>query len=152
LSVACAPLWAATATTTFGVSGTIVSTCTVTAAALDFGATIPTPINSNVDAASTVTATCSNTTPYTIALNAGTGTGATFAARKMTSGGNALTYSLFTDAGRTLVWGNGTAGSNLSNQTGNGAAQVINVFGRIPSGQTPPVGSYNDTITVTVTF
>lgn len=143
---------AGTATATFAVSSTIVSTCTVTAAALNFGATIPTPVNSNVDVASTVTATCSNTAPYTIAMSAGNGTGATFATRKMSSGVNTVDYSLYTDSGRTTVWGDGTSGSSVSNQTGTGSAQAVNVYGRITSGQTPAVGAYSDTITATVTF
>lgn len=145
-------LWAATATTTFAVSGTVVPTCTVSAAALSFGTTIPNPINSNVDAQSTVTATCSNGAAYTLALNAGGGAGATFASRRLTSGPNTLNYSLYSDAGRTAVWGDGTAGSSLSNNVGNGSAQPIPVYGRIPSGQSVPTGTYGDTITVTITF
>ena len=146
------PASAATATTTFAVSGTVVPTCSVSATPMSFGAAIPNPINSNVDATSTVTATCSSGAPYTIALSAGLGAGATFAARRMTSGPNGLTYTLFTDAGRATVWGDGTAGNTLSNNNGSGSAQVISVFGRIPAPQTVPTGTYTDTITVTVTF
>ena len=152
LLLAAATATAATSTTTFSVTGTVVPTCTVSAAALNFGAAIPNPINSNVDAQSTVTATCSTGAPYTIALNAGTGAGATFAARRMTSGGNTLVYSLFSDPGRATIWGDGTAGSNMANGSGSGAAQAITVYGRIPSGQTVPTGTYTDTITVTITF
>ncbi|MEI7445153.1 MAG: spore coat U domain-containing protein [Burkholderiales bacterium] len=147
-----APLMAATTTTTFTVTGTVVATCTVTAGALNFGATIPTPVNTNVDATSTITATCSNAVPFSIGLSAGNGPGATFAARRMTSGTNTVNYTMYTDAGRTAVWGDGTGGSTLNNLTGTGAAQAVTVFGRIPQGQTPAVGTYNDLITVTVTF
>lgn len=143
---------ATTTTTTFNVTGTVVPTCSVSAAALSFGAAIPNPINVNVDATSTITATCSNGSPYTIALSAGLGAGATFAQRRLTSGGNTLIYSLYTDTGRTTVWGNGTAGNVLSNNTGTGTAQTITVFGRIPSPQSVPTGTYSDTITVSVTF
>lgn len=147
-----APLWAATATTTFSVSGTVVPTCNVSATALNFGAAIPNPINSNVDAQGSVTATCSSGAAYTVGLSVGSGAGATFASRKMTSGPNTLNYSLYTDAGRTTVWGDGTAGSSLFNGSGSGAAQVIPVFGRIPSPQTIPTGAYTDTVVVTLTF
>lgn len=143
---------AATATTTFTVSGTVVPTCTVSAVPLNFGAAIPNPINSNVDGAGTITATCSTGAPYTIALNVGTGAGATFATRRMTSGGNTLAYNLYSDAGRTIVWGDGTGGSSTSSGSGSGAAQGMSVYGRIPSGQTVPTGTYTDTITVTITF
>jgi spore coat protein U-like protein len=151
--LAASPVVAAgTATTTFSVSATVVATCSVSAAALSFGTSIPTPINLNVDATSTLTATCSANSPYTVALNAGTGTGATFAARKLSSGANSLNYTLYTDANRSTVWGDGTGSSSLSNQTGTGAAQTITVYGRISSGQTPAIGSYTDTVTVTISF
>ena len=152
LALSAAAAGAATSTTTFAVSGTVVPTCTVAAAALNFGAAIPNPINSNVDAQSNVTATCSTGAPYTIALNVGTGSGATFPARRMTSGANTLVYSLYSDPGRGTVWGDGTGGSSLANGSGNGAAQAITVYGRIPSGQAVPTGTYTDTITVTITF
>lgn len=144
--------WAATATTSFTVSGTVVPTCSVTAAALSFGGAIPNPINSDVDAQSNITATCSSGAAYTIALNAGNGTGATFASRKLSSGPNTLDYTLYTDPSRTVVWGDGTGGSSVFNGSGSGAAQAIPVYGRIPSPQTVPTGAYNDLIVVTLTF
>jgi spore coat protein U-like protein len=147
-----APAWAATATTTFAVSGTVVPTCNVSAANLSFGTSIPSPINSNVDAQSNITATCSSGTPYTVALSAGNGAAATFASRKLTSGANTLNYALFTNAGRTTVWGDGSAGSSTFGSMGSGAAQAIPVYGRILSGQSVATGAYSDTIVVTLTF
>src|SRR5687768_16978852 len=91
--------WAWTATTTFTVTATVVPTCTISAAALSFGTTIPNPINSNVEATGTLVATCSSGAGYAIALNLGNASGATFASRKMSSGASRLNYSLFTDAG-----------------------------------------------------
>jgi spore coat protein U-like protein len=146
------PAFAATATSTFAVNGTVVATCSVSASALNFGATIPTPVNSNIDAQSVINATCSNNVPFAIALNAGNGTGATMAARRMSSGPNTVTYTMYTDAGRTTVWGDGTAGSSVNALTGTGSVQAIPVYGRIPTGQTPSTGTYNDTILVTLTF
>ena len=147
-----APTLAATATSTFTVNGTVVATCSVSATALNFGASIPTPVNSNIDATSTITATCSNAVPFSIALNAGQGAGATMASRKMSSGPNTVNYTMYTDAGRTTVWGDGTTGSAINALTGTGAAQAISVFGRIPTGQSPAIGTYSDTILVTLTF
>jgi spore coat protein U-like protein len=143
---------AGNATTTFTVSGTVVPTCSVSATGLSFGAAIPNPINANVDAQSAVTATCSTGAPYVVTLNVGTGAGSTFATRRMTSGGNTLAYSLYSDPGRTIVWGDGTGGSSPASGSGSGAAQPLTVYGRIPSGQTVPTGTYTDTITVTITF
>jgi spore coat protein U-like protein len=119
---------------------------------LNFGASIPTPVNSNIDATSTITATCSNSVPFSVALNAGNGVGATVITRKMSSGPNAVNYAMYTDAGRTNVWGDGTPGSSVNTLTGTGAAQAIPVYGRIPTGQTPAIGIYSDTILVTLSF
>ena len=145
-------LWAATATTTFAVTAGVVPTCSVAAAPLNFGATIPNPIASNVDAQSTITATCSNGAGYTIALNAGSTPLGTVAMRRMEAGGNTVNYTMFTDAGRASVWGDGTAGTTVLNGSGSGAAQAIPVYGRIPAGQSPGTGNYSDTVTVTITF
>jgi spore coat protein U-like protein len=144
--------WAATATTTFSVTASVTPTCTIAAAPMNFGASIPTPISSNVDSTTTVTATCSSGAAYQVALSAGIGAGATFASRRMTSGANVLSYSLYSDLARGSVWGNGTGGSVVVNNTGAGTAQTLTVYGRITSPQSVLTGTYSDTITVTITF
>jgi len=141
---------AATQTTTFNVTATVAAACTISATDLAFGtyspaAALPT------DASSTVTTTCTLAAPYNIGLNAGTGAGATVAARKMTSGANLLTYSLYQDAARLVVWGN-TIGTDTVALVGTGLAVPTTVFGRIPALQNVPVGGYADLITATVTF
>jgi spore coat protein U-like protein len=141
---------AATATSTFTVQVAIQATCTINSAStLDFGT--QGVLAANVDQTSTIQVTCTNTTPYNIGLNAGTGSGATVAVRKMTSGGATINYSLYTDAGRGTVWGN-TVSTDTQAGTGNGAAQNYTVYGRIPAQTTPAPGNYADTITVTVTY
>jgi spore coat protein U-like protein len=128
----------------------ITATCLInSASALNFGT--QGVLAANVDQTSTIQVTCTNTTPYNIGLNAGTGTGATVAVRKLTSGANTVNYTLYSNSGRTTVWGN-TVGTDTVAATGNGAAQNYTVYGRIPAQTTPAPGSYADTITVTVTY
>lgn len=146
------PAMAATTTGTLNINGTVIASCTFTTTAVNFGVNIPSPLAANVDATGTIVATCSNTVPYTISMNAGAGTGATMAVRKLTSGANTLNYALYTDAGRTLVWGDGTLGTSTSTVTGNALAQTTTVYGRIPTGQAPALGAYTDAVTVTLTF
>jgi spore coat protein U-like protein len=147
------PAWSATTTTTMGVSGTVVPACTISSAPLSFGTTIANPIAANLDANSTVSATCSTGTPYTVALDAGTGAGATILARRMTGPAAAtMNYSLYTTAARGVVWGDGTAGTVTVPGTGNGAAQTLTVFGRITPQTVAATGAFTDTITVTLTF
>src|SRR2546430_1743218 len=88
---------AATTTTTFTVQMTITASCTiVSASTLNFGS--QGVLTANVDQTSTLPlqVQCTNTTPYNIGLNAGTGSAATVAVRKMTSGGATINYSLYT--------------------------------------------------------
>jgi spore coat protein U-like protein len=141
---------AATTTTTFQVTATVLSVCSVSATNLAFGnydASLGTP----VDGSSTVTVTCTPSETYDVGLNAGTGTGATVAVRRMTNGANTLDYSLYTNAGRTTVWGD-TIGVDTQAGTGNGAGQALTVYGRIPTAQYVAAGAYTDTITATVTY
>jgi spore coat protein U-like protein len=141
---------AATATATFTVQLTIASSCIINSAGnLNFGSSGV--IAANIDQTSTLQVQCTNTTPYTISLDQGTGSGATVAARKMTNGANTITYSLYQDTGRTTVWGN-TIGTNTVAGTGNGASQSYTVYGRVPPQTTPAAALYSDTITVTVTY
>jgi spore coat protein U-like protein len=142
---------AATATSTFTVQATIVATCTINSAStLNFGNSIGV-LAANVDQTSTIQVTCTNTTPYNIGLDAGTGSGATLAVRKLTSGGATINYSLYTSNAYSTVWGI-TPGTDTVAGTGNGASQSYTVFGRIPAQTTPAPGTYADTITVTVTY
>ena len=140
-----------TSITTFGVTATVVTTCSVTATELAFGNYTGVLLAGT----GTVNATCSNLTPYTIGLDAGTGTGATTTIRKMkpTAGTGLLNYSLFQDSAHTINWGNtGTGTPDVVVGVGSGAVQPHTVFGQIPAGQFVQGGQYSDTITVTLTF
>ncbi len=87
-----------------------------------------------------------------IALSQGGGT--SYATRRMVKGIDQLFYNLYLDAGRTIIWGNGSAGTQayiIKNPPNN---QDINVpiFGRVPALQNAGEGAYSDTITVTLMF
>jgi spore coat protein U-like protein len=141
---------ATTTTSTFTVQATIISSCTINSAStLNFGSIGV--LTAAVNQTSTVQVQCTNTTPYNIGLDAGTGTGATVAVRKMTNGANIVNYSLYSDSGHTVVWGN-TVGTNTVAATGNGAAQSYTIYGQVPAQTTPAPATYTDTITVTVTY
>jgi spore coat protein U-like protein len=139
---------AATATTTFGVSATVQATCLVSATPLAFGTYTGVVANST----STVSVTCTNTTPYNIGFSAGLATGATVTTRKMTGPAAALlSYAMFSDAARTLNWG-GTIGTDTVAGVGNGSAQALTVYGQTAAGQYVAPGAYADTITATITY
>jgi spore coat protein U-like protein len=60
-----------------------------------------------------------------------------------------LNYNLFIDASYATIWGDGV-NCGLS-RTGTGT-QTIYIYGRIPQGQGLPSGTYNDTLTATLTY
>lgn len=143
-------VFAATATTSFSVTATVLAACSVNATNLAFGNYNPAQV-AVTNGQNTVTVTCTSGTTYNVGLDLGVGSGATLAARRMTSGANTLNYNLYSNASRTTVWGN-TIGTNTVAGTGNGVAQPLTVYGSIPAEQYVPAGNYLDTINVTVTY
>jgi len=133
---------------TFQVTATVLATCEVTAQDLEFGDYDPIAA-SPLDAATTLSLTCTNGTPYQLSMSMGAGESA--ATRYMLDGAEQLAYVLYRDGARTQLWGvNG--GVDTRDGIGAGAPVIIDVFGRIPMQQTAPAGDYADTITVTVTW
>lgn len=141
--------FAATATDDLDVTLTVEATCSVVANPLDFGTR--SVFTANIDAATTLDVTCSDGTAYDIGLDAGDGASATTTTRKLTNGSSGtVNYTLWKDSGRTSNFG--ATGGELLTGTGDGTAQSIDVYGRIPSGQTVATGAYTDTVTVTITY
>jgi spore coat protein U-like protein len=138
----------ATVTTSFSVTATVQAACSLSATNLAFGTYSGSLINST----STVSVTCTNTTNYNVGLNGGTATGATVTNRSMTGPASSLlAYKLLSNAARTINWGN-TVGSDTVAGTGSGATQMLTVYGQLPANQFVQPGSYEDTITATITY
>jgi spore coat protein U-like protein len=134
--------------TTMAVTATVLPNCTISSTNLAFGNYSGALINST----STISVTCTNTTPYSVGLNAGTGNSATDINRKMTGpGGATLSYALYSNAARTSNWGSNPGVSTVAG-TGTGAAQTLTVYGQLPVGLPPTPGNYTDTIVATITY
>jgi spore coat protein U-like protein len=142
---------ATTATAPLLVSATVLSVCGVAATALLFGNYSATN-TSPTDATATVTAVCTSGVAYTVALDAGVGTGATVASRVMLFGSDKLNYLLYSDAARTVLWGDGTLSTSKVSGTAALLPQTYTVYGRIPTAQQTGAGLYGDTVTVTLTY
>jgi spore coat protein U-like protein len=141
---------AAETTTTFGVQIAIEAACTVSADPLLDLSTVGL-LNSAVDSTADLTVLCTDGVAYNIGLNAGANGGGVTLARAMVNGTDDVTYDLFSDVGRSTHWGN-TILVNTVASTGTGANQTFTVYGRVPVQDTPPAGTYTDTVTVTVTY
>jgi len=146
----CATIGSSHATSaSFSVSATDVTTCAVNASTLNFGAAGV--LRSALDATSSVAVTCTNSAPYTLALDGGLSAATNPAQRKMTLGGQAITYGLYQDSGRSQPWGDST-GTNTVAGTGSGLTQTFTVYGRVPAQTTPAPGTYTDTVVVTLSY
>ena len=120
-------------------------TCGVSSAGVAFGS-YDTLISTPLDGVGTISVNCLLPTPFTVALSAGSGT---FAQRQMTAGATQLGYNLYTDATRTIVWGDGISGSTVS---ASGTSVDLSIYGRVPAGQNVAAGVYSDSIVITVSY
>ena len=143
---------AGTATGTFTVQATIVSACLVTATTLNFGTYSPASATA-LTGTSTISINCTSGSPYTAALNVGSG-GGSFTGRTLLNGIDTLTFNLYRDAAYSQVWGDGTGSTYTVAGTGSGllTANTVTVYGQIPISQDKPVGSYSSLITVTISY
>ena len=149
LGLASTSAFATVGTATIAVSTSVQTTCTFTNGTLTFGQYQ----NLALTATGTFGVTCTNNADYVIALNAGAGTGATFATRYMMNGTYKLGYNIYTTAGDSTVWGDGTGSTATVSGVGTGpTAQTISVYGAIPAGEAAISGPYTDSIIATVTY
>jgi spore coat protein U-like protein len=77
--------------------------------------------------------------------------------RSMSDGmGHSLNYNLYTNSSRSIVWGDGSAGTaKISDGYLLGLGTVTreySIYGRIPAGQNAYVGNYSDTPLVTISY
>ncbi len=133
----------------FTVSATVATQCNISATTLNFGNVGL--LSATTPGTSTVSVQCSNGSAYNVGLNAGLNGGGNINTRKMVLGANFVSYQLYSNSGRTTVWGN-TIGTNTVTGTGIGSVQNITVYGSVPAQTTPSAGVYTDTIVVTVTY
>ena len=145
---------AGTQSVSIPVTATIIANCTISTSALAFGNYDPVGANAaaNLDSNATLTTVCTTGSSPTIALDQGAnqaaGSTAAVPLRQLASGINRLSYSIYSDATRLLIWGS----TGVATPTATGTAQTNTVYGRISSGQNKPAGSYTDTVVATVTF
>jgi len=131
------------------VTATVTNLCTVSANALSFGTSGL--LTAATSMTSAIAVQCSNSTPYAIGLDAGLNGGGNVNARAMSLGANSIGYQLYSDSGRSGVWGN-TLGTNTVAGSGSGSTQNWTVHGTVPTQPTPTPGSYSDTITIYVYY
>jgi spore coat protein U-like protein len=149
---------AATATASFTVSVTITASCAIAASNLAFGS--QGVLSADVDSTSTLSVTCTNSTPYSVGLDNGLSfSGGTRRMKDTGAGTTFVNFGLYTDAARSNAWTTSSSAASCTGGantcalgTGNGAAQSVTVYGRIPAQTTPAPATFNDTVTATITY
>ena len=106
-----------------------------------------------LDSTGTISYRCGNK-DHGIRITLTRGNSSTYRPRSLVSGPELLGYNLFTDAARTLVWGDETEGTSIYSihNPPNLAWTDLTIFGRIPAGQDVAAGGYSDTVTVEINF
>ncbi|HJT16836.1 MAG TPA: spore coat U domain-containing protein [Thermoanaerobaculia bacterium] len=147
------PAFAGQATANLNVSASVSAVCTISTAAVAFGAYDPVVTNAAaaLNGTGTVTVACTKGASATIDL--GNGGNLSAGSRRMTSGPDFLNYALYKDAARTQVWGTGLAGgATLTYNSASKAATNLTVYGTVPGGQDVTVGSYSDVVVATINY
>jgi len=122
-ALASTPALAATATASFSVSATVLSSCQVSAPATAYGVFTA----ARATAASPASVICTSPTPYNASLSAELTPSVTVTTRK-------------------------TAGAGTLPRTGNGPSQQRNSNGRTAWSQYVAPGAFADSVTVTITY
>ena len=126
--------------------------CTLSASAVSFGTYDVFQVGPT-DSTGTITFRCSaNDKDIRIAISKGTSS--TFSPRTLVSGLERLTYNLFFDPSYTQIWGDATGGTTtyFIRNPQNNRDIVLTMYARIPAGQDITVGSYSDTVVVTLEY
>jgi len=143
----------------FPLSAQALSSCSVTTSGVVFGGytfsnLAPTDAAGSVQVSCSLLGLVSLLVSYDISLS--TGASARYASRKMANAGHGLLYNLYTNAGHSTVWGDGTSGtSTVSDGYLLDLLTTVRnyaVYGEMPAGQNVPAGVYSDALVVTVNY
>jgi len=133
------------------------ASCTLTNSGISFGAYDPLaaqPRDTNATIQNTCVGAPGENVTYGIAVNELSPSGSTMT---LSNGSMALQYDLYLDLGRTVIWGDGTNGTSMIqdsyNITSGPVDKTYTVYGRIFGGQyTATPGAYSDSLVITVSY
>ena len=132
---------------------TVTNDCiTITAPDVNFGSA---PLVSNFPTVSqSIAITCTKGSVYTVGINNGANAGSG-SVRNMVNGSNSMSYDIYKGS-TSNRWGTtGTdrwASSTPSSVNADGTVNTYNYTAKVLSGNTPPAGTYTDTLVVDVAF
>lgn len=160
LGSSAASAWGGSANTSFSVSATVISNCSVTSRGISFGSYDPIR-GAAATAQGAVIAKCTPGSSVSVALGQGThpapGSTPAVPARRMADGASHyLPYHVYLGPSPSKIeWGSGPAGKNepLTQIAASGGAPLtFTTYGYLPAGTSAPAGLYLDIVTAVVTF
>ena len=136
-------------------TGTASAACSVSATPVSFGS-YDTFSPSPTDTTGSVIVTCDEQQPpRVIAAISQSASSGTFSPRWMhlATGSDVLEYNIYTNKQYTKIWGDSSGNTYTeSSAVKENKPWVSTLYARIPAGQDVSAGSYNDTLTVTITW
>lgn len=134
------------------------TSCSVSAVPMQFAPYAPFS-GLPAESATTVTVTCSGLVNLLVSyeIRLGPGGSGSIAARTLgeEGGDDALSYQIYSNSSRTMVWGDGVQGSAISGSLFLqlvATSRVHTVYGRIPESQLVNAGDYSDELVMTVIY
>jgi spore coat protein U-like protein len=128
------------------------ASCTISATSVNFGS-YNVFDGAALDSTGTITYRC-NGAANNISISLSKGLSSTYSPRLMSKGVEALSYNLYTNAGHTNIWGDGTSGTTVYVRANppNNSDVNLTIYGRVPSGQDVSAGTFIDTVSATINF
>jgi spore coat protein U-like protein len=143
------PSQATTATGTMSVTATVTNSCTTTAATLTLGAY---DFNVAKTGNAIITVSCTaGTGVASVGLDTGAHPGTTANQLIGGSGSDLIPYTLYQDVALATAW-TASAFPAATTYTALSTASTFTVYAKAPAGANVPVGSYADTVGITVTY
>ena len=150
--MSCRTIWCVVTCAVLGLAPRVEAACTVSASGINFGSySVFAP--GAATSTATITYNCGNH-DKNIEIDLSAGSSGSLTTRTLTQGTDALNYNLYTDPALTLIWGDGTGGTDNYTKfnPANSVDVNVSIYGRIPPQQDVRVGSYTDSIVATVNF
>lgn len=145
-------------------AGPVLAACGIANAPITLGFGSYTPItfagkiaSSDVDSNGIISISCTGLTQsvtYAIKLDGGSSNSVNARSMTRAGGGSSMGYNLYTDAARTVIWGDGINGGTFSGTVSAPGGTVDRTFyGRIPAGQSTVMpGTYSDQLVITLEY
>lgn len=124
--------------------------CQVSATDLNFG-TYYASNTSPTDSVGTFSFQCTPNITGIISVNQGTGS-QSYTNRVLSNSNNKLNYNIYTNVAHSIIFGDGSGGSQAISGNTTGGQQSFNYYGQIPSKQYVRTGYYSSSLVATLTL